>query len=161
MTTQNELENLTRAPAGGIIGLNGLGYAGGEFLPMSARGGNRGAAARDEIAKREAAAKNQMELARKQRMEWVEAENRRRAILMPLIKEIVENAKAENWRGFWANTAQSLRVNFRGWADFDGTIEGSYLGGTCEAWQTGTLSPKWANRIARTDAEYEALISDA
>jgi hypothetical protein len=39
MTTQSPLDTLTRAPAGGIVGLNGVAYKGGEFLPLSARGG--------------------------------------------------------------------------------------------------------------------------
>jgi len=157
MTIQNELEVITRAPAGGIVGLNGLSYAGGEFLPLSARGGNRGQAARDEIAKREAKDADAMAKVIAWGKQRVAKELSRRAALKDLIPLILREVDHELRRdGFWHNTAAHLRITFREWREWDGVTHHTMECG----WMTGTLLPKWANRIARTDEEYEALTSD-
>lgn len=151
-------EIITRAPAGGITGLNGLHYEGGEFLPMSARGGNCGKAARDQIAKREASKANMAALAQAECARRAAKEIERRAALkdlIPLIMREVENESRHD--GFWHNTAASLHLFYHEWKQWDGV--------TCilmeSSWQTGKLSEKWARRIARTDEEFKALVSDA
>lgn len=157
MNNQHALDTLTRAPAGGIVGLNGLPYDGGEFLPMSARGGNRGSVAREEIAKREASKADALAIAKAEGARRVAKETARRAALkdlIPMIMRAVENESRSD--GFWHNTAANLHLFYSEWKQWDGVsyklMESS--------WETGTLSAKWANRIARTDSEYTALISD-
>jgi len=158
MTTQHPLDTLTRAPAGGIVGINGIPYEGGEFLPLSARGGNRGQVARDEIAKRKEVAANAAELMRAEGECQVAAENRRREVLRGLVKNILREVEnEENRGGFWHSTAQNLRIMFPEWKQWDGVT----FSPMDRSWQTGTISPKWARRIARTDTEFNALISDA
>lgn len=158
MKQQNAQEINTRAPAGGIIGLNGITYEGGEFLPLSARGGNQGQAARDEIAKRKEVAANAAELMRAEGERQVAAENRRREVLRGLVKNILREVEnEENRGGFWHSTAQNLRISFPEWKRWDGVTFSPME----RSWQTGTISPKWARRIARNDAEFNALISDS
>lgn len=157
MTTQHEQEILTRAPVGGIVGLNGILYDGGEFLPMSARGGNRGQAARDEIEKKKQDAADATALLVAEGKRQVEAENRRRSVLSGLVKLILREVEnEENRGGFWHSTAQNLHIMFPEWKQWDGVT----FRVMDRSWQTGTLSVKWAKRIAQTDAEFNALISD-
>jgi hypothetical protein len=150
-------EIITRAPAGGITGLNGIYYDGGEFLPLSARGGNRGAVARAEIAKREASNADAAAIASAECARRVAKEVERRSTLKGLISVILREVENESRSdGFWHNTAARLHLFYREWKQWDGV--------TCvmmeSSWQTGKLSEKWAGRIARTDAEFQALVSD-
>lgn len=157
MNNQHALDTLTRAPAGGTVGLNGMHYEGGEFLPISARGGNRGKAAREEIAKRESIKADALAIAKAEGARMVAKETARRVALKDLIPLILRQVESESRSdGFWHNTAANLHFFYREWKQWDGVSYDLME----RSWQTGTLSAKWANRVARTDAEYEALVSD-
>jgi hypothetical protein len=68
--TQSPLDILTRAPAGGIVGLNGTAYKGGEFLPLSARGGG-GMKTREQAARPTPKEDNGPTMQRRQELENV------------------------------------------------------------------------------------------
>lgn len=156
-TVQLHDEILTRAPAGGIVGLNGQSYAGGEFLPLTARGGAAGSIARESEAKKAEAAANGAEIARLELAKRQEMEAQRRAILAPLFEILRREMQNEpSGSGFWHNTVYTLKIHSREWSAWDGK-NGSLMDGS---WQTGKLSEKWASRIARNDAEFEALTCD-